>query len=547
MKRSVSPFVLALLLAGCGGSSTPLPFSASAPTATSFTVSGSVLEGASPGSVVRAYRVGSAGVIGGEASDGARAYPVPAPQAVATSGALGGSGEFTLLLPDNGPFLLKTSSEQSVMAVVDDASRGDVQLTTWSTAAARLALAKARTGLDVEQAMAGANDDLAAYFALDDLLRPSSTEDQVDLRLLAEAVTRMAAEQGLDASSLRQALARDLADGRFDGTDAGDPIDVLLAVGVSGQQSGPGTVPLSSTAGSTDLADATSTGSTALQSSLQTSGGAVSDSPTAYVSPYTVNFSFSQESLTGDFQESPRNDISEESDSPPFADWYTVAAYPSGQLPWGPLPASYPAPTIPNGADPVQWQQERVVATGLKYLGYEYQHHHVPDWNPEPYNWPDWISVMVGHNGAGIDCSDFSAWNYNYGLGLQLNTAVATQASLTTVDGVSIQTIGQVTSSSPADYSTLVASLETGDLLYIRGDSTSAPGTGITHVIMWVGEIGQGPDSTPLILDSHDNQPVVEDANGNVIPPGVHLRPFIEGSWYHRAFDHAHRIINENA
>jgi hypothetical protein len=49
----------------------------------------------------------------------------------------------------------------------------------------------------------------------------------------------------------------------------------------------------------------------------------------------------------------------------------------------------------------VKWKQERVIATGLRFLGYDYQHHHIPDLNP-PANWP-WKEVGAGRNGKGVD------------------------------------------------------------------------------------------------------------------------------------------------
>jgi len=53
-------------------------------------------------------------------------------------------------------------------------------------------------------------------------------------------------------------------------------------------------------------------------------------------------------------------------------------------------------------------------------IGLTYQHHHIPDWNP-PADWP-WKEVAYGRNSKGIDCSDFTSWTYNYGLGIKLPT-----------------------------------------------------------------------------------------------------------------------------
>ena len=45
----------------------------------------------------------------------------------------------------------------------------------------------------------------------------------------------------------------------------------------------------------------------------------------------------------------------------------------------------------------VEWKRERLVASGARFLGYEYQHHHIFDWDP-PAGWP-WNSCCTGHQG----------------------------------------------------------------------------------------------------------------------------------------------------
>lgn len=247
-----------------------------------------------------------------------------------------------------------------------------------------------------------------------------------------------------------------------------------------------------------------------------------------YVSPYSVRFTIPVEQLTADFAEFPRNDIRQESQQPPYEQWYDQSAYRRGQLTWGPAQHTrYPTPVIPAGVDAGEWKRERIIATALKYVGYSYQHHHIPDWNPTDPSWP-WKPVAAGQNSKGIDCSDFTGWIYNYGLGILLNTDVKKQSRPT--DGV------QTLLDGVTDYATILAGLRTGDLLYIRSDAGK-----ISHVITWVGKIGVSPDGTPLVIDSHGS--AVVDSNGQHIPQGVHLRPFRTGSWYHRCFDHAHRII----
>ena len=77
--------------------------------------------------------------------------------------------------------------------------------------------------------------------------------------------------------------------------------------------------------------------SSELLNSLSQSTKSVSSPPSAYSSPYSVNFTCTLEQLTTDFDESPRSQIEEESFQPPFADWYKKDKYPESQRPWGPL------------------------------------------------------------------------------------------------------------------------------------------------------------------------------------------------------------------
>ena len=61
--------------------------------------------------------------------------------------------------------------------------------------------------------------------------------------------------------------------------------------------------------------------------------------------------------------------------------------------------------------------------------------------------------------------------------------------------------------------------------------------------MLWVGPIGRSPDKTPLVLDSTGGS--VVDSNGNHIPCGIHLRPFLENSWYYHSASHAIRVWHE--
>src|SRR5262249_16195874 len=149
---------------------------------------------------------------------------------------------------------------------------------------------------------------------------------------------------------------------------------------------------------------------------------------------------------------------------------------------------------------------------------YGYQHHHVPDWDP-PHGWP-WKETAVGHNGKGVDCSNFTAFAYNLALGYKPSGDVKEQAERLEVAGPGP---GHATRAErihlPASYAERARVLRTGDLLFIR----SLRGQ-VSHVVLWVGEAGRSPDGVPLILDSHGSG--VRDSRGQSIPCGIHLRPF---------------------
>ena len=251
-----------------------------------------------------------------------------------------------------------------------------------------------------------------------------------------------------------------------------------------------------------------------------------------YQSPYTLAYQHSRSTLIGDLQSGERGDHHDEA-SIPFSQWYTAATRTRWQG-WGPTARLYPAP--PGlGTLSVAAQRERVVATAELFLGYGYQHHHIPDWNP-PLGWP-WNPVAMPSNGPGIDCSNLASFVYNLGFGLDLPTNVAQQATQQTVaKNGSKQTQQVQVIPLPASYEARVAALRTGDLLYVRNHLGV-----IGHVAIWLGPVGQAPHGMPLVLDSHDQ--LVHDSNGVAIPHGVHLRPFTVDSWYNHDADHALRII----
>jgi cell wall-associated NlpC family hydrolase len=151
---------------------------------------------------------------------------------------------------------------------------------------------------------------------------------------------------------------------------------------------------------------------------------------------------------------------------------------------WGPKPASYPAPQIPADCNPVKWQQQRIVAVAEKYIGLPYKHHHIPEFD--------------NGSGAGLDCSNFTSWVYNYGLGIKINSDISKQAD----------TAGRILSPNEP--------LQPGDLLFIRTIDDSR----ISHVVIYI-----DPNH---IIDDHGS--------------GVKIREF--KGWYKNHFAYARRIIN---
>jgi hypothetical protein len=250
-----------------------------------------------------------------------------------------------------------------------------------------------------------------------------------------------------------------------------------------------------------------------------------------YRSPYAVKFTFAEEELIGDLR-GPRGDWKNESRLP-YAEWSSSKTR-TGFGSWGPPAQHFPPPPGLEQRS-AEWMQQRIIATALRFRGYRYQHHHIPDWDP-PAGWP------VGKAGLapakGIDCSNFTSFVYNQALGLKPTSAVEEQAAITEVPGPGPDQTSPVTRiERPADYTDFARVLKTGDLLFICGK----PGGAVTHVVLWVGAIGQSRNQVPLILDSTGGNR--QDENGATIPDGVELRPFTPTSWYFRCASHALRLI----
>ena len=188
----------------------------------------------------------------------------------------------------------------------------------------------------------------------------------------------------------------------------------------------------------------------------------------------------------------------------PRSQWYSSRMLASL---WVPMPAKYPGieetlESLPPGTDLTQWKRDRVVAVAKHYIGLPYRHHHIPAWSPES---PD----QHGLTGPGLDCSNFTAWVYNFGFGVILNSDVALQAAMKPRPGFAVhpgmQRIGAEGPFMP------------GDIIYIANPQKTA----IVHAIIFIDD--------GHIIDSTDGQVAVRHFTG----------------WYRRQLSHAIRIFNE--
>jgi len=251
-----------------------------------------------------------------------------------------------------------------------------------------------------------------------------------------------------------------------------------------------------------------------------------------YQSPYKIEFSFKDEELIGDLIKGPRGNPKEQA-GVSFSEWYDAGRRSRWSY-WGP-PAKHFNPPAGLAGKGAEWSRQRVIATGLRFVGYRYEHHHIPDWEP-PADWPK-SPKQTEPSGKGLDCSNFTAFVYNLALGIKPTGDVQDQSVMTEAPGpgqgrnIPVRRIEL-----PASYDEYEKTLQTGDLLFVKNRSGE-----VSHVVLWVGKIGRGSDGVPLILDSTGTGS--KDSKGNPIPAGVQLRPFKRGFWYASSASHALRII----
>jgi cell wall-associated NlpC family hydrolase len=274
--------------------------------------------------------------------------------------------------------------------------------------------------------------------------------------------------------------------------------------------------------------------SSALSSATRAKEKAIGSPEQTYQSPYSIHLAVPLAELTASDSQSPRNNAELESTTP-YKEWYSDVTLKKFTA-WGPRARTFPPLSNFNAAS-LDWKQQRLIAVATKYINLPYQHHHIPAWDP-PKDWP-WKAVPSGENSRGLDCSNFTSWVYNYGLGITFTSDVHRQADLTQVksaDGKGTIVFKQI----PGDteYGALVKMLRAGDLVFVR--HKDEPNV-VSHVVMWLGQYARSPDGTPLIIDctAQDNQ----DCNGTAIPTGVQIRAFTPESWYYKRFHHASRIL----
>ena len=205
-----------------------------------------------------------------------------------------------------------------------------------------------------------------------------------------------------------------------------------------------------------------------------------------------------EESLLADLAE--RKELTQT--ETPRTSWYTKEAVKG----WGPMPRVYPGVEdliveLPEGADVDRWKRDRVIALAKHYIGLPYRHHHIPAWAPE-------VGSKLNPNpGPGLDCSNFTAWIYNFGFGISLHGDVEKQSQMQPRPGYSLPHHVRRISTT--------AEFLPGDLLYIFNQEKTA----IAHVVLYV------------------------DANHIIDSTGNHVDLRLFRGWYKERLSHGVRIF----
>ncbi|GHT89642.1 hypothetical protein FACS1894113_5080 [Alphaproteobacteria bacterium] len=145
---------------------------------------------------------------------------------------------------------------------------------------------------------------------------------------------------------------------------------------------------------------------------------------------------------------------------------------------FGPCPVTYPR--VNDGKNmPLAWRQERALAVARKYLGVPYKHLHFP---------------ALG----GLDCSNFTAWVFNYAFGTRFSSNVETQA----------QSAGRRLAAGEA--------LRPGDLLFLYGSDRKE----IVHVAIYV--------DVDHVIDATGSEIAVRDRKGRYLDDFAWARRVLE-------------------
>ena len=76
---------------------------------------------------------------------------------------------------------------------------------------------------------------------------------------------------------------------------------------------------------------------------------------------------------------------------------------------WGPRPAIYPVFSKTPECSTSEWLHDRAILVAMNFVGLPYLHRHIP---------------AMG----GLDCSNFTAWVYNFGFGIKIDSNIQRQA-----------------------------------------------------------------------------------------------------------------------
>lgn len=223
--------------------------------------------------------------------------------------------------------------------------------------------------------------------------------------------------------------------------------------------------------------------------------------------------------------------------------WTTPAAY--GHLSWGPSPLVYPVVTIPSGCDPTMWQQKRILAAAslIVQQQFNYCHHYIPAWDSKGLLFAGKASYCysgsnssTGAGGSavsanqatqmGVDCSNFSAFLYNFALGgirftgdvqsqggTMAGAAAANDYGNAWAPGTAFARPANMTAlTTPGNAAYQQYPFQPGDLLFIGPTEAEALQGKISHVVMWTGL--RAPDGRYLTVESYG---IINDVKGQNI------------------------------